>query len=136
MPKDKGFSVEGYDEILANIEKLGGNVQRESRKAIKESTILVRDELEKNTPKQAVPHSAHAKDHVVVSGIRKDKETEQEYMSVGFPGRNPDIKWRIHFVEFGTIRQRPQLFMTRTINDTSKEVQEIIRRTLKKGLKL
>lgn len=131
--KGSGYSISGYEELLANIDKLGKEADVASRKAVKAAGIEVRDVLEKNTPKQRVIKRLHAKDHVVVSNNKRDKDTGASYVSVGYP---KGIAWRVHFVEFGTIRQKPQLFITKTINETKDTVRETIASTLRKELGL
>lgn len=127
-----GFEISGFDEILLNIEQLGGNVSKASREAVKEGGKVVRDRLEKNTPKGAYLSKTHAKDNVVISNIKTNRDTGDKYVTVGYPA---EIKWRIHFVEFGTIRQQPKLFMTKTINDTREEVKKVMMDSLKGAIK-
>lgn len=67
----------------------------------------------------------HAKDHVVGG-----KATKGE----AFVGYDKDVAWRIHFVEFGTIKQKPQGHIARTQVDIEKKVQQIIENELRRRL--
>lgn len=44
--------------------------------------------------------------------------------------------WRAHFVESGTINQRPQNFMKRTMNETRNDFVNIVEREIQRGLGL
>lgn len=131
--KKDGFEISGYNEIMLNIEKLGGSADKEVNSALRDSAQIVQKELEKNTPKGLYNSKTHAKNNVVISNTKTNKDTGGRYITVGYP---KEIKWRVHFIEFGTIRQSPKLFMTKTINDTKDEVRNAIMKQLKKGLNL
>lgn len=132
MTKHDGFEINGFDEIMMNLEQLGVNVDKAGRTAIKEGAEVVRDALEKNTPKGNYNSKEHAKDNVVISNIKTNRDTGDKYVTVGYPA---SIKWRIHMTEFGTIRQSPKLFMTKTINDTQEQVRKTIAASLRGAMK-
>lgn len=133
--KTDGFEIKGYNELMLNIENLGKAADKEVGKALRESAVIVQKELEKNTPKSLVDHPKHehAKPNTKISNVKTNRDTGGKYITVGFP---KEIKWRIHFVEFGTIRQKPTLFMTKTINNTQSAVMNSIIQQIKKGLNL
>ncbi|MCD2137171.1 HK97-gp10 family putative phage morphogenesis protein [Salinicoccus halitifaciens] len=131
--KRDGFEIKGYEELMIEIENLGQKANKASRQALRESAQIVQKELTKNTPKGSYLSKEHAKHNVVISNVKTNKSTGDKYITVGYP---KDIKWRIHFIEFGTIRQPPKLFMTRTINNTKDAVREEIAKHLKGALDL
>lgn len=128
-----GYEISGYDELMMEIENLGQKADKASRQALRDSAQIVQKELEKNTPKGVYNSTQHAKHNVVISNVKTNKSTGDKYITVGYP---KDIKWRIHFIEFGTIRQSPKLFMTRTINNTKDAVRSEITKHLKEALGL
>lgn len=131
MANNSGVEVEGIDDILDNIEKLGLNVKKVTDTALKNAGEIVRKELEKNTPMSEID-GVHMKDHVVMSGAKTDKEDGGRYVAIGYP---KGVKHRVHFAEFGTINQTPQAFMSRTIQATRLEVKQAIMNELKGAIK-
>ena len=70
----------------------------------------------------------HMRDHIVFS-----KPTANNPVSeVGF---DKEVSWRVHFVEFGTIRQRPQPFIETTMEDIENKVANIIQSEMMRRLK-
>lgn len=131
--KRDGFEIHGYDELMVEIENLGRKAEKPTRQALRDSAQIVQKELTKNTPKGIYNSKKHAKHNVVISNVKTNKDTGSKYITVGYP---KNIKWRIHFVEFGTIRQSPKLFMTKTINNTKDAVRSEIAKHLKEALGL
>ena len=95
-------------------------------------------ELKKNTPywdgkkyaknKWRAYDKKHARDNIVFSKPTKSKPI----VEVGF---NSDVSWRIHFVEYGTIKQRPQPFMEQTMKDIESKIASIIQNEMARRLK-
>ena len=81
--------------------------------------------------KQKTPVSAdnkvHAKDHIVYSKPNKNNPVAE----VGF---DKEVAWRVHFVEYGTIKQRPQPFMQQTMKDIESKVASIIQNEMRRRL--
>lgn len=70
----------------------------------------------------------HMKEHVVYS-----KPTAKKPISeVGF---DKEVSWRVHFVEFGTIKQPPQAFIQKTLKDIESKVADIIQSEMMRRLK-
>lgn len=137
--KKDGFEIKGYDELMLQIENLGKSADREVGKALRSSAEILKKGLEKNTPDSLIKNPRHpnARHNVVITNVKTNKDTGAKYITVGYSGKHPnDVSWRIHFVEFGSIRQRPQLFMEKTINETKDKVRNEIMKHLKKGLNL
>lgn len=70
----------------------------------------------------------HMKDHVVYSKPTAKKPVSE----VGFDKK---VAWRAHFVEFGTIKQDPQAFIQKTLNDIESKVADIIQSEMMRRLK-
>lgn len=116
------------------LKKLGANYKKAENKAINEASDFVKKELVKNTPrynglkntgKRGSYMLEHAEDHIVNSKAKNGKS------EVGFDN---DVAWRAHFIEFGTINQRPQAFVQRTQKDVQKQVIGIMTNVLRKEL--
>lgn len=84
-------------------------------------------ELKKRTPVADIT-SDHAKNHIVYSKATTNKPVSE----VGF---DKEVAWRVHFVEYGTIKQRPQPFMQQTMKDIETQVGTIIKNEMARRLK-
>lgn len=69
----------------------------------------------------------HMKDHIVYSKPTKSRPV----VEVGF---DKEVAWRAHFVEYGTIKQRPQPFMKQTMKDIENQVATIIQNEMRRRL--
>ena len=107
-------------DVTKGLKKVQQSIRKAEKEALKEAANHVANQLEKNTPKSK-DGKDHAKDHVIQSGV-KDGMAE-----VGF---DKEVGWRMHFVEFGTIKQRPQGFVQKTQSQVEQEVIEIITKAL------
>lgn len=70
----------------------------------------------------------HMRDHIVFSR----PTTNNPVSEVGFDKK---VAWRAHFVEFGTIKQRPQPFIETTMKDIENKVANIIQSEMMRRLK-
>lgn len=70
----------------------------------------------------------HMRDHIVYSKPTVNKPVSE----VGF---DKQVAWRAHFVEFGTIKQRPQPFIETTMKDIENKVANIIQSEMMRRLK-
>ena len=70
----------------------------------------------------------HMRDHIVYSKPTVNKPVSE----VGF---DKQVAWRAHFVEFGTIKQRPQPFIKTTMKDIENKVANIIQSEMMRRLK-
>lgn len=69
----------------------------------------------------------HMKDHIVYSKPTANKPVSE----VGF---DKEVAWRVAFVEYGTIKQRPQAFIQKTMKDIENEVVVIIQNEMRRRL--
>lgn len=70
----------------------------------------------------------HMRDHIVFSRPTANNPVSE----VGF---DKQVAWRAHFVEFGTIKQRPQPFIKTTMKDIENKVTNIIQSEMMRRLK-
>lgn len=128
-----GVTVDSSSAIQA-LKKLGRKYQPAERKAVEQASIFVAKKLENNTPvfdgkksqgKKGSYMLKKAKDEVVRSKTKKGSS------EIGY---SDDVAWRMHFVEFGTINQRPQGFVLRTQREVEQEVIKIMTNVLSEEL--
>lgn len=124
-------------EVTVNLRKMAQGITRVGNKATNQAVKAVAEQLEANTPVWDGKKSkgsrgdyilVHAKDHVVYSNADQSGEAAAGY--------EKDVAWRVHFVEFGTVSQKPQGFIQRTEKQMEDRVMEIMAEELKRGLGL
>lgn len=126
--------TQGIDQSL---KKLAGQQKKAERKAVQQASEYYAAALETKTPvyegekykgtSRKGYMLEHAKDHIVVSKFKDGR------IQVGF---DKEVSWRVHFTEFGTIKQQPNGFMERTQQSTQREVVEIMERAIRRELGL
>ena len=120
------FSID--DNITSELQKLGNKAKRISNKAVRESAPIFAEELKAQTPYENVSDRSwkaqtqmdkktgkkttfkHMKDDIQLSGI-----DQYGHVNVGF---GEDTYWRVHFIELGTVNQKPNPFIERTVEET------------------
>ncbi|MFZ7734499.1 HK97-gp10 family putative phage morphogenesis protein [Bacillus velezensis] len=122
---------DGIKNIEKELNKLARKNVRAAKSAVSAGAQIYAAGLEKNTPRgrgDQDPHKTHMKDNVVYLKPREDGEI---YSNVGY---GKETAARLHFSNFGTIKQRPQHFVERTVNEYTgavlQKVQEVYRREL------
>ncbi|MEZ0117817.1 UNVERIFIED_ORG: HK97 gp10 family phage protein [Heyndrickxia coagulans] len=116
----------GIDKALKD---MGKREKRARNTALKKAGEALADRLRQNTPiDNDDKNKMHLKDDIIVSNVDKYGE-----IKVGF---GHETYWRAHFVELGTIKQRPQHFIEQTEQEMQDKIMEIIQKELMKGLGL
>lgn len=105
---------DGIKDIEKELNKLARKKFVFAKSAVSAGAQIYAAGLEKNTPRGRAgqdPHKTHMRDNVVFS---KPKEDGEIYSNVGY---GKETASRLHFSNFGTINQRPQHFVERTVNE-------------------
>lgn len=98
-------------------------------RALKTAAKAVAEKLKENTPIDPNDNNeTHMKNDIAISGVNQYGE-----IKVGY---GKETYWRAHFVELGTIKQRPQHFIERTEEEARDEFLKIVQEELRKGLGL
>lgn len=120
------MAIQSRSNIARDLKRLASRSEGVIDKALLKGAQRMAKELERNTPRESDggPHL----DTSVVYQKPKDGET--------FVGFSKVVSWRAHFVELGTINQRPQGFIERTQRQAHDEVFAEIQKELRKGLGL
>lgn len=116
------------DNITVELQKIGNKAKRITNKAVRESAPIFAEELKAQTPYENVSDRSwkaqrkmdkitgkkstfkHMKDDIQVSGV-----DQFGHVNVGF---GEDTYWRVHFVELGTVNQKANPFIERTVEET------------------
>ena len=123
-------------EVFKALRELKTSVKRVENPALRKAASYAQDKLKQNTPywtgkksnsKRGAYMQEHAKDHIVTGSVKNGE------IDVGY---DDDVAWRMHFIEFGTIKQRPKGFVQKTQQQIENQVTEIITNELKRRLGL
>lgn len=124
-----------FKEVYQALGMVVKNVERAGNKVLDDLAPDLAKKLESHTPvwdgKNYMDKSRGSytlekmRDHIVFSKA-KDGRVE-----IGF---DDDVSWRVHFVEFGTMKQPPQAFIQKTIDEIEREIVELIRQRIMKEL--
>ena len=113
--------------ISRELKRLARANKKVEEKALQKAAEMVAAELRSNTPVDPESKGKHLKDNVVI-GTAKDGEIQIGYAK--------EVAWRAHFVEMGTIKQRPQGFIQRTQESMQEEVMRLLEAEIRRGLGL
>lgn len=115
------------DSIDLALKQLAGKQKKVRNKALEVASQAFADKLKENTPIYS-DDTVHMRDDIRISKIDANGEI--------FIGFGKETSWRVHFVEIGTIKQKPQAFMQRTEREMKNTIKNIIEKEIKKGLGL
>lgn len=117
-----------FSELYKQVGKTQKQLEKNQKDAITYAGEYAARYLKVKTPRDKDGgNREHMRNHVVFSKPTQAKP----YSEVGF---DKEVAWRVHFVEFGTIKQKPQGFIERTIKDIEKDVANIIQKYMMRGL--
>lgn len=131
MQTSGGLTMKNNYVDFSSAYKAIGKTEKELEKAMIKSVEAAGEyaskQLKTKTPID-YDTKTHMKDHVVYSKPTAKKPVSE----VGFDKK---VAWRAHFVEFGTIKQDPQAFIQKTLNDIESKVADIIQSEMMRRLK-
>jgi len=120
------LELEGMDNLLTAVEKMGRQGKRIENQALKEAGEVVKEAIQREAPVR----TGTLKKSIAVSRV-KTKEGNK-YVEIG-----PDKDgWYGKFVEFGTVKIRANPFMARGYETSKGRALAAIEKELKKGLGL
>ena len=120
------MKLEGMENLLSEIEKLGKTGSRIENKALREAGDVVKEAIQKEAPIR----SGKLKKSITVSRVKnKDGAKRVEV------GPDKDVFYS-RFVEFGTVKMKANPFMSRGYEVSKENAMEKIEKNLKEGLGL
>lgn len=129
-------STVDFSEVYKALGNLDKKVNSSVNASLKKASEYGEEVLKSNTPKWTGSKSKgkrgtymlkHAENSIVSSGVKNGQ------LEIGYAA---DVAWRMHFIEFGTIKQAPQAIVEKTTNQIDKKVTEIIKEELSGRLEL
>lgn len=123
-----GLEVTGINEMLANIGKLGKNVEKVKKKALSKGAEVLKAEISQNAVRSGT-HAKHMADNIEISDIAVGSDGS-EYLLVG-PTKD---YFYGQFLEFGTVKMRARPFMEPALLSKKQEVLEKIAEEIRSEL--
>lgn len=120
------LKLEGIENLITEVEKLGQAGSRIENTALKEAGEVVRQAIEREAPQK----TGTLKKSIKTSGVKGRDGGKRVEVGPGKEG------WYGKFVEFGTVKMRANPFMSRGYETSKDEALAAIERELKKGLGL
>lgn len=125
-----------FSDVYKTLRTLGKDIERESNKIMNDIAPDVAQQFAKNIPywsnskakmsgKRGSYMREHMRDHVIYS------KAKDGYVEIGF---DDEVAWRAHFTELGTIKQPPQHFIEKSIDELAQEVQKRVEQELARRL--
>ena len=120
------LEIEGIDNLIAEVEKLGVKGNRIENKALREVGEVVKEAIKQEAPQR----TGTLKKSIETSGVKTKDGVK--HVEVG-----PDKEgWYGKFVEFGTVKMKANPFMARGYENSKDRAVDKIAEELRKGLGL
>ena len=120
------LELEGIENLIAEVEKLGAKGNRIENKALREAGTVVREAIKEEVPVR----TGNLKRSIEVSSVRT--KAGIKHVAVG-PGKDG---YYGKFVEFGTVKMKAKPFMAPGYEKSKAAALEKISEELRKGLGL
>ena len=128
------MQVNGMDEMLRALEGMGRNIEQVKKKAIKESSEILRAEIERNAnTHRSTANDRHLADSIVISDVLPGADG-QPYVLVGPEKDSPDQFFYGKFVELGTVKMRARPYIEPALISKKDAVLEDIAAHIKSEL--
>ncbi|WP_415918019.1 HK97-gp10 family putative phage morphogenesis protein [Xylanivirga thermophila] len=120
------MKLEGMENLLNELDKLGQKGSRIENKALKEAGNIVKESIVKEVPVR----TGKLKENITVSNVKSKDGVKK--VEVG-PGKD---EYYAAFLEFGTTNMNANPFISRGYENSKEEAEKVIVEEIKKGLGL
>lgn len=127
-PKAK-FKITGVEEYLAQLKKVGANIDKAVAEAVHESAKPIEEDIR-------VWAEKHKRTGAVLEGVdlsRSQADGDLIYVTVGIDGDKTPTSWHAAFVEYGTPRMAADPGVQTAFKVNKAKVKRIQKEILKKG---
>lgn len=125
------IELEGMQELIDRVNKLGVKGEIIKKKALEKAGNLVKDSMEKNAPRSSLSKK-HMADNIKVSDI--EKENGVDFVEIG-PNKGDNSEFFYSkFSEWGTSSQPAQHWAENSVLENKREINNIIKEELQRGL--
>ena len=120
------MKIDGMENLLAEIEKLGKAGSKIENRALKEAGDVVKESIQNETPRR----TGKLKSSIEVSRVKTKGGIKQVEIGPGSDG------YYGKFLEFGTVKMKANPFMSRGYEMSKSEAESKIEEEIKRGLGL
>lgn len=125
------MTVEGLQELIDNVNKLGVEGKKIKEKALKQSAEKVKNTMKDKAPKSDFDKE-HMADNINISDIKS--EDGVDYIEIG-PNKGDNSEFFYSkFTEWGTSKIPAQHWAENSLLENEKDIKNIIIQELQKGL--
>lgn len=125
------IELEGMDELIDKVNKLGKKGEEIKKNTLNEAGNLVKRSMEIKAPKSK-ENKRHMADNINVSDI--ENEDGVDFVKIG-PNKGDNSEFFYSkFSEWGTSKQPAQHWAENSLLENEKEINEIIKEELQRGL--
>lgn len=125
------IELEGMQELIDKINKLGEKGEEIKKNALDKAGNLVKNSMEKKAPRSD-ESKKHMADNIKVSDI--EKVDGVDFIKIGPNKGDSSEFFYSKFTEWGTSKIPAQHWAKNSVLENKKEINEIIREELKRGL--
>lgn len=119
--------IENFDSITTSFKKLLNKLEASEEEVLMSGAKIQYEAIKKTLPVA----SGKAKSTITITEPRR--ENNETIVEIGWTEESK-VAYRAHFVEWGTVRQPPQLTITKSIKSSEKAKQQAMINTLKRRL--
>lgn len=125
------IELEGLQEVIDRVNKLGAKGEIIKKKALDKAGNLVKGSMEKKSPRSSLSKK-HMADNIKVSDI--EKENGVDFVEIG-PNKGDNSEFFYSkFSEWGTSSQPAQHWAENSVLENKREINNIIKEELQRGL--
>ncbi|WP_163195274.1 HK97-gp10 family putative phage morphogenesis protein [Clostridium thermarum] len=125
------IELEGMQELIDRVNKLGAKGEIIKKKTLDKAGNLVKGSMEKNAPRSSLSKK-HMADNIKVSDI--EKENGVDFVEIG-PNKGDNSEFFYSkFSEWGTSTQPAQHWAENSVLENKREINNIIKEELQRGL--
>ncbi len=125
------IELEGMQEVINRVNKLGAKGEIIKKKALDKAGNLVKGSMEKKAPRSSLSKK-HMADNIKVSDI--EKENGVDFVEIG-PNKGDNSEFFYSkFSEWGTSSQPAQHWAENSVLENKREINNIIKEELQRGL--
>ena len=125
------IELEGMQELIDRVNKLGSQGTEIKKKALDKAGALVKASMEQKAPRSELSKK-HMADNIQVSDI--EKEDGVDYVQIG-PNKGDNSEFFYSkFTEWGTSKIPAQHWAENSVLENKKKINEVIKEELERGL--
>ncbi|WP_414055194.1 HK97-gp10 family putative phage morphogenesis protein [Macrococcus equi] len=123
------LEIEGADSISRNLLKMVRNMAGAEERIVRVGAEVDYEEIKNNLSVD----SGKSKETITIGDFKR--ENNEGYVLIGWTEKSK-VAYRVHFVEWGTVHQPPQLKITNALRMSQNKKLKAMKEEIKRSLKL